>query len=123
MIQLTLTDKNAAETAGCGCGGACGCGSAGGHHGHASHAGHEHAHGHSPAAPEAAVVTRLAVTGMTCQHCVAAVTEELSGLAGVSSVDVDLVPGGTSTVTVRSDLPLADEVVRSAIDEAGYALA
>lgn len=120
MIQLTLTDKNASENAGCGCGGACGCGSAGGHdHGHA----HGQAHGHAHAAPEAAVVTRLAVTGMTCQHCVAAVTEELSGLAGVSSVEVDLVAGGTSTVTVRSDLPLAGEVVRSAIDEAGYALA
>lgn len=118
MIPLTLTDKNAAASAGCGCGGACG--SAGGHdHGHA----HGGAHGHAPAAADAAVVTRLAVTGMTCQHCVSAVTEELAGLAGVSSVEVDLVVGGTSTVTVRSDLPLAGEVVRSAIDEAGYALA
>ena len=34
------------------------------------------------------------VTGMTCAHCVAAVTEEVGGLAGVSAVDVDLVAGG-----------------------------
>ena len=42
------------------------------------------------------------VTGMTCEHCVAAVTEELTALEGVSAVSVDLVAGGTSTVTVES---------------------
>ena len=43
-----------------------------------------------------------AVTGMTCEHCARAVTEELSGLAGVSQVDVALVPGGATRVTVTS---------------------
>ena len=59
------------------------------------------------------------VTGMTCQHCVHAVTEELAGLDGVSSVEIDLVPGGESLVTVASDAPLAEEAVAAALDEAG----
>ncbi|MFD1860222.1 copper chaperone [Aeromicrobium camelliae] len=63
------------------------------------------------------------VTGMTCGHCVAAVTEELQALDGVTDVTVDLVAGGTSTVTVASDQPLDDAAVAEAVDEAGYALA
>ena len=43
------------------------------------------------------------VSGMTCAHCVAAVTEEVGRLAGVSAVDVDLNAGGDSRVTVTSD--------------------
>ena len=46
-------------------------------------------------------------TGMTCEHCVNAVTSELGGLGGVSGVTVDLVPDGISLVTVASDAPLA----------------
>ena len=68
--------------------------------------------------------TTYAVTGMTCQHCVAAVTEELSALDGVRDVSVDLAAGGTSTVTVSSDAPLPEEQVAAALDEAGdYRLA
>ena len=63
------------------------------------------------------------VTGMTCSHCVAAVTEEVSRLDGVSSVDVDLNAGGDSRVTVTSAAPLPIEAVREAVDEAGYTLA
>ncbi len=64
------------------------------------------------------------VTGMTCGHCASAVTSELSGLAGVSDVQVDLVAGGTSTVTVTSEAPLDDTQVAAALDEAGdYQLA
>jgi len=63
------------------------------------------------------------VTGMTCGHCVAAVTEEVSRLDGVSSVDVDLNAGGDSRVTVTSAAPLPIEAVREAVDEAGYTLA
>ena len=59
------------------------------------------------------------VTGMTCQHCVNAVTGELAALGGVSSVVVDLVPGGESLVTVTSDAPLAQQAVAAALDEAG----
>jgi len=46
------------------------------------------------------------VTGMTCGHCVSAVSEELRAVDGVSDVDVELVPGGTSQVTVRADVTL-----------------
>jgi copper chaperone CopZ len=64
------------------------------------------------------------VTGMTCEHCVHAVTEELGGLAGVTAVSVDLVPAGNSAVTVTSDTPLARAAVVAALDEAGdYQLA
>jgi copper chaperone CopZ len=62
------------------------------------------------------------VTGMTCEHCVAAVTEELGALEGVTAVDVDLVAGGTSTVTVTSAAPLDPTLVAEAVDEAGYVL-
>lgn len=60
------------------------------------------------------------VTGMTCGHCVASVTEELTELDGVESVDVVLESG---LVTVVSDHPLDPETVARAITEAGYALA
>jgi copper chaperone len=63
--------------------------------------------------------TTYDVTGMTCQHCVNAVTTELGNLDGVSGVTVDLVAGGSSRVTVASDRPLAAEAVIAALDEAG----
>ena len=62
------------------------------------------------------------VAGMTCEHCVRAVTDELSALRGVRDVAVDLVAGGTSTVRVVSDAPLAELAVRDAVAEAGYTL-
>jgi len=67
--------------------------------------------------------TSYSVSGMTCSHCVAAVTEEVGRLAGVSAVDVDLNAGGDSRVTVTSEAPLPVAAVRTAVDEAGYALA
>ena len=64
------------------------------------------------------------ITGMTCEHCARADTTELTGLAGVTRVSVDLVPGGTSAVTVTSETPLAEQAVAAALDEAGdYRLA
>ena len=57
------------------------------------------------------------VTGMTCGHCVSAVTKEMSKLAGVQRVDVDL---DTGRVTVDSDQPLDDTAVAAAVQEAGY---
>ena len=59
------------------------------------------------------------VDGLTCGHCVSAVTAELSALDGVDSVDVDLAPSGTSTVVVASARPLPDDQVLAALDEAG----
>ncbi len=63
--------------------------------------------------------TTYHVTGMTCEHCVRAVTGELAALSGVSRVEVDLIPGGESLVTVVSDAPLASPEVATALDEAG----
>ncbi len=62
------------------------------------------------------------VAGMTCHHCVMSVTEEVSEIAGVTGVDVDLVAGGTSTVTITADAPVTDEAVAAAVKEAGYAV-
>jgi copper chaperone CopZ len=67
--------------------------------------------------------TTYRVSGMTCGHCVSAVTEELTKLDGVTAVDIDLVAGGTSPVHVVSDAPLDEADVRAAVDEAGYELA
>lgn len=61
-------------------------------------------------------VRTYAVTGMTCEHCKAAVTEEVARVPGVESVVVDLSGG---TVTVRG-AAVDDEAVRAAVDEAGY---
>jgi copper chaperone len=64
----------------------------------------------------------LAVTGMTCGHCVSSVTEELGAIEGVESVSVQLNAGGVSTVTVASSSALNPAAVRAAVDEAGYSL-
>ena len=67
--------------------------------------------------------TTFTVDGMTCGHCVHAVTTELSALDGVTDVRVELVAGGSSPVTVTSGAPLADDTVAAAVVEAGYAVA
>jgi Copper chaperone len=64
------------------------------------------------------------VTGLTCGHCVGAITSELSVLAGVTDVQIDLVVEGTSTLRVTADKALTDDEVVAALDEAGeYQLA
>ena len=67
-------------------------------------------------------VSAYAVEGMTCDHCVRAVTDEISDLPGVAGVAVDLVVGGLTTVTVTSSQPLDEASVAGAVDEAGYRL-
>ncbi len=57
------------------------------------------------------------VKGMTCDHCVRAVSAELSRIGGVSDVKVDL---ATGAVTVESAALLPEDAVRAAVDEAGY---
>lgn len=59
-----------------------------------------------------------AVTGMTCEHCVNAVTGEVAKVAGVTEVRVDL---AAQTVTVTGE-PIDDAAVAAAVDEAGYAV-
>ncbi len=58
------------------------------------------------------------VSGMTCQHCVTAISSEVSGVPGVETVDVDLARG---QVTVTGD-GYTDDEIREAVDEAGYEL-
>lgn len=60
--------------------------------------------------------TTYRVNGMSCQHCVNAITGEVTGVNGVTEVAVDL-DGGTVTV---SGGQLDDAAIRAAIDEAGY---
>ncbi|MFC6242718.1 heavy-metal-associated domain-containing protein [Knoellia sp. GCM10027112] len=76
-------------------------------------------------AKESPVSTQtFSVTGMTCGHCVSAVSSELKEIPGVTDVTVDLVAGGTSAVTVASDSPVSESDVAAALDEAGdYQLA
>jgi copper chaperone len=65
-------------------------------------------------------VREYAVTGMTCQHCVNAVTEEVGGIDGVTAVDVDLASG---RLRVHGERTLDDDEIRAAVDEAGYEVA
>ncbi|MFJ6027050.1 heavy-metal-associated domain-containing protein [Pseudarthrobacter sp. NPDC092424] len=64
--------------------------------------------------------TEVSVSGMTCGHCVSAVTEELEALEGVQDVDVDLNAGGVSTVTITSAKELSPAEIGEAVAEAGY---
>ena len=94
-------------------------------HAHADSQSHLHGHEHSrenAAAVATLLSTELGVQGMTCSHCVASVTEELSRLAGVTNVNVELVAGGISRVIVDSDTVLEAQEIEAAIDEAGYEL-
>ena len=59
------------------------------------------------------------VIGMSCGHCVAAVTEELQTLGGVTGVAIDL---PSKQVTVTGEFPFEVELVRKAVETAGYQL-
>ncbi len=61
----------------------------------------------------------LGVTGMTCEHCVAHVTEELKALPDVVNISVTLAKGGTSKVLVYTNADISDAALKEAIDEAG----
>jgi len=60
------------------------------------------------------------VPDVSCDHCVAAITRELTKLPGVREVGVDL---ETKLVTVRHDGSVTDDDVRAGIEEAGYDVA
>lgn len=115
MTEIAITPRSPhmledqpTGSGGCGCGG-CGC-----------DASDSAATTSSTNAQENPMTTHTyAVSGMTCGHCAAAVTSELKSLEGVTDVHVDLVAGGTSTVTVASQAPLDDVQVRAALEEAG----
>ncbi|HEY0259670.1 MAG TPA: heavy-metal-associated domain-containing protein [Lacisediminihabitans sp.] len=109
FTDLGLTGKNSAGHQGGGCGGeGCTCGA--------------NAAERVESATASIVSSEYLVSGMTCEHCVASVTEELSEVDGVESVTVSLNPGGASTVTVGSAAPVDRASVAAAIEEAGYTL-
>ena len=60
------------------------------------------------------------VTGMTCSHCVASVSEEVGDIPGVEEVEVSL---DTGALTVVSAEPVDDSAVRAAVEAAGYRVA
>lgn len=66
--------------------------------------------------------TDILVHGMTCGHCVSAVTEELKTIDGVQDVQIELHAGGDSPVVITSAGDLDPEAVAAAVDEAGYQL-
>jgi copper chaperone len=71
-------------------------------------------------------ITSYAVAGMTCGHCVTAVTQEvgsLAGVTGVTGVEVDLVAGGLSRLRVSTEGAVGEQVVSEAVEEARYHLA
>jgi copper chaperone len=76
--------------------------------------------GRVDAAASAGISVTLRVDGMTCANCVRHVTDEIAAVDGVDAVDVHLVVGGVSTVTVRSGRVLDDDVIAAAVAEAGY---
>jgi copper chaperone len=61
------------------------------------------------------------VVGMTCEHCVRSVSEEVGAIPGVSDLSVDLATGALSVTTEAE--PVDDAAVRDAVVEAGYAVA
>lgn len=65
----------------------------------------------------ATATATFSVTGMSCDHCVAAVREEVAKVEGVTRVDVEL---ATGAVTVESDGPVDERAVAAAVEEAGY---
>lgn len=113
MTEFNITDANAKADAGnaggCGCGG-CGCGG-----GQAEAEPRPEAKDTSDA-PAGAAVAQYTVSGMTCGHCVSAVTEEVSALDGVTDVAVDLESG---SLKVTSQGPIDFDRIVEAVAEAG----
>ncbi len=97
--ELGLTDKNHA----------CSCGT------------DTHTAAVEPAG-EQSLREQYLVEGMTCSHCVASVTEEVSAVDGVESVSVELNVGGASRVMVVSSVPVPVDDIRAAVTEAGYTM-
>jgi copper chaperone len=73
----------------------------------------------SPSTNQNSAAREYVVRGMTCGHCVASVREEVSDVAGVENVDVDLASG---RMVVNGD-GFSDDAVKAAVAEAGYEVA
>jgi copper chaperone len=73
-------------------------------------------------ATEGTVSADYSVTGLTCGSCAGRVSSAIGALDGVENVQIALVPGGTSTVSVTSSQPISQASVRDAVEKAGYQL-
>jgi len=62
-------------------------------------------------------MTTIRIKGMTCQHCVKAVTQALGGIDGIDRVEVDL---GKGEATFREVKPVDPALIRERIAQAGY---
>ena len=62
------------------------------------------------------------VGGMSCDHCIHAVTEEISEIPGLTGVNIDLHAGEISPVTIASDNEISDTDIAAAVDQAGYTI-
>ena len=121
--RTNLLDDTAESTGGCCGGGGCMCGH-GAESAEATTASSTAASSTTASSTtESAAATEFLVTGMTCGHCVASVTEEVGAVTGVDAVAVELNKGGASRVTVRSAGPIDEAAIRAAVEEAGYQLA
>ncbi len=100
MVDLNIKDAAASGNGGCG----CGCG-----HDKASTS-------EGAGAPASGTTMTYTVEGMTCNHCVNAVTEEVEALPGVTSATVDLESG---QLVVISDAPVDFDRIVEAVAEAG----
>lgn len=67
-------------------------------------------------------IKTINVDGMTCGHCVNAVTEEISKISGVTEVNVDLHAGEISPVTITAGSEISDADIAAAVEEAGYSI-
>ena len=67
--------------------------------------------------------TNIKVAGMTCGHCVNAVTEELSKISGVTGVNIELNTDGPTPVNIVADIDISDADITAAVEEAGYTIA
>ena len=134
MTTIDLNDQKATTTGGCGCGCGghdaapaatteaatapeCGCGpdcTCGCQEGKPCTCGDPE--GADPAPSSGGLVANYTVTGMTCGHCVKAITEEVSAIEGVDDVTVDL---ETGNLAVTSDRPIDFDRIVEAVAEAG----
>ena len=62
------------------------------------------------------------VDGMTCDHCVNAVTEEISKIPGVTEVKIDLHVGEISQVAINAGIEISYADIAAAVEEAGYSI-
>jgi copper chaperone len=65
----------------------------------------------------------IKVVGMTCDHCVKAVTEELSKISGVTGINIELNTDTPTPVNIVADIDISDADITAAIEEAGYTIA